>query len=261
MSDSLFAQRIQRVPRSFIREILKVAEDPRVISFAGGLPSPGLFPIKRLEGALSKVLAERAPESLQYGSSEGLPALRQWICQRYQRRFGLEVDPGNVLITTGSQQGLDLVGKVLVDDSDTVVMERPGYLGAIQAFSLYTSNISQVELMGDGPDLDDLERQFRSGNSKLFYAIPNFQNPSGLSYSLEKRQEVAHLCGKHGIVLVEDDPYGELRFEGEHLPPIGSLGDSHGGEGRGADGHSIMLGTLSKVAAPGAEGGLDGGSR
>ncbi|MDF1525903.1 MAG: PLP-dependent aminotransferase family protein [bacterium] len=135
-------------------------------------------------------------------------------------------------------------------------MERPGYLGAIQAFSLYTGSISQVELTGDGPDLDDLERQFRSVNSKLFYAIPNFQNPSGMSYSLEKRRKVAHLCGKHGIVLLEDDPYGELRFEGEHLPPIGSFGDSfggdsHGGEGRWAGGHSIMLGTLSKVAAPG----------
>jgi 2-aminoadipate transaminase len=256
MSHSIFAHRIQRVPRSFIREILKVAEDPEVISFAGGLPSPELFPVDRIQDALLKVLASRGPESLQYGASEGFAPLREWICQRYAKRFGLDVAPENVLITTGSQQGLDLVGKVLVEESDTVVMERPGYLGAIQALSLYTENIQQIELAsepteaeggkGDGPDLEALEKAFSTGNCKLFYAIPNFQNPSGMSYSLGKRQAVSELCTKYVVVLLEDDPYGELRFEGDHLPPIGMLGGSYGSEGL-----SIMLGTLSKVAAPG----------
>jgi 2-aminoadipate transaminase len=162
----------------------------------------------------------------------------------------------NVLITTGSQQGLDLVGKILVEESDTVVMEKPGYLGAIQALSLYTENIQQIELAseptgvgagkGDGPDLEALEKALSADGCKLFYAIPNFQNPSGMSYSQEKRQAVAQLCARYGVVLLEDDPYGELRFEGKHLPPIGMLGGSHGSEVR-----SIMLGTLSKVAAPG----------
>jgi 2-aminoadipate transaminase len=256
MPRSIFAHRIQRVPRSFIREILKVAEDPEVISFAGGLPSPDLFPVARIQDALSKVLASRGPESLQYGASEGFGPLREWICQRYEKRFGLEVDPENVLITTGSQQGLDLVGKILVEESDTVVMEKPGYLGAIQALSLYTENIQQIELSsepnevgdgkGDGPDLEALEKALSADGCKLFYAIPNFQNPSGMSYSLEKRKAVAQLCARYGVVLLEDDPYGELRFEGTHLPPIGMSGGNHGSEGR-----SIMLGTLSKVAAPG----------
>lgn len=276
MSHTVFANRIQRVPRSFIREILKVAEDPEVISFAGGLPSPDLFPVDCFEAALSKVLARRGPESLQYGASEGFGPLREWICQRYKDRFGLKVALANVLITTGSQQGLDLVGKILVEENDTVVMEKPGYLGAIQALSLYTEKIEQVDLVGDGPDLDALEAEFGSGNRKIFYAIPNFQNPSGMSYSLEKRHAVAQLCARYGVVLLEDDPYGELRFEGSHLPPIGSLGNGHGGNGRGGNGHggngrggnghggegrgsdgrgveipSLMLGTLSKVVAPG----------
>jgi 2-aminoadipate transaminase len=236
-----FSNRIKRVPRSFIREILKVAENPDVISFAGGLPNPELFPVDRFEDAASKVLARRGSGSLQYSSSEGLYTLREWICERYRKRFGLELSPDNVLITTGSQQGLDLAGKVLVEEGDTVVMERPGYLGAIQAFSLYTASIKQVQLEGEGPDLEALERALESGRSSLYYAIPNFQNPSGISYSLERRKAVARLCDRYGVVLLEDDPYGELRFEGTHLSPIGLLG---GGQG-------IMLGTLSKVAAPG----------
>jgi 2-aminoadipate transaminase len=236
-----FSNRIKRVPRSFIREILKIAENPDVISFAGGLPNPELFPVDRFEDAASKVLARRGSESLQYSSSEGLYTLREWICERYRKRYGLELSPDNVLITTGSQQGLDLAGKVLVEEGDTVVMERPGYLGAIQAFSLYTASIKQVQLEGEGPDLEALERALESGRSSLYYAIPNFQNPSGISYSLEKRKAVARLCDRYGVVLLEDDPYGELRFEGTHLSPIGLLG---GGQG-------IMLGTLSKVAAPG----------
>lgn len=245
MPANIFTHRIQRVPRSFIREILKVAGDPKIISFAGGLPNPELFPVDPIKDAMSKVLGSRGSDSLQYGASEGFTPLREWICQRYGKRFGMTVSPDNVLITTGSQQGLDLVGKVLVEDRDVVAMERPGYLGAIQALSLYTERIKQVNLEADGPDLAALERLFSSESCKLFYGIPNFQNPSGMSYSLEKRKAVAGLCGYKGVVLLEDDPYGELRFEGANLPPMGSLADT------GKDLQGIMLGTLSKVAAPG----------
>jgi len=229
------------VPRSFIREILKVAAQPDIISFAGGLPHPDLFPVHELEEAFKRLIRDRGAEVLQYGPSEGFGPLREWVGERYRIRCGMEVSPDNVLITTGSQQGLDLVGKVFLDSTDFAAMERPGYLGAIQAFSYYSEAVIQVPLQGDGPDMNVLESTLREKEPKLFYAIPNFQNPSGLSYSLEKRRQVAELCQRYGTVLVEDDPYGELRFEGPDLACISSFRDCNG----------ILLGTLSKIAAPG----------
>jgi 2-aminoadipate transaminase len=153
----------------------------------------------------------------------------------------LDISPANVLITTGSQQALDLVGKIFLDEGDYVAMERPGYLGAIQAFSFYSDAIIQVPLRGDGPDIEVLESTFRNKRPKIFYAIPNFQNPSGQSYNLEKRRQVAELCTLYGVVLVEDDPYGELRFVGSDRPPATSFMESN----------SVLLGSLSKIAAPG----------
>jgi len=241
MSDGLFSERTRRVPRSFIREILKVAGEPDIISFAGGLPHPGLFPVREMRRAFDTLMEERGAQSLQYGSSEGFWPLREWVCDRYRKRAGLDLSPENVLITTGSQQALDLVGKVFLDEDDVVVMERPGYLGAIQAFSFYSEAIVQVPLQGDGPDMEILEATLRENEPKIFYAIPNFQNPSGQSYNLEKRKQVADLCDRYGTILVEDDPYGELRFAGADLPPVTSF----------VEGNSILLGTLSKIAAPG----------
>lgn len=241
MSEVLISNRVQGVPRSFIREILKVAQDPEIISFAGGLPNPELFPVEELKKATSSVLDRRGPEALQYAASEGYLPLREWVCTRYRRRFGLEISPDEVLITTGSQQGLDLAGKVLVDEYDTVVMERPGYLGAIQAFSLFSSDIVQVPLEEDGPDLEYLERILGLDRSKVCYVIPNFQNPSGLSYSIEKRKAVAQLCERTKTILLEDDPYGDLRFTGKDLPPVVSFMESR----------NILLGTFSKIGAPG----------
>ena len=229
------------MPRSFIREILKVAAQPDIISFAGGLPHPDLFPVQELKEAFNRLTKDRGAEPLQYGPSEGFGPLREWVCERYRNRSGMEVSPDHVLITTGSQQGLDLVGKVFLDSTDVAAMEKPGYLGAIQAFSFYSKAVTQIPLQDDGPDMEVLESNLREREVKVFYAIPNFQNPSGLSYNLEKRRGVADLCQRYGTVLVEDDPYGELRFEGQDLPNISSF----------KEGNCILLGTLSKIAAPG----------
>jgi 2-aminoadipate transaminase len=241
MTTYAFAKRTRRVPKSFIREILKVSAEPDIISFAGGLPHPGLFPVRELKEAFIRLMDERGSESFQYGPSEGFRPLREWVCDRYRKRADLDISPDNVLITTGSQQALDLVGKVFLDEDDFVAMERPGYLGAIQAFSFYSEGIIQVPLMGDGPDMNVLESTLRERRPKIFYAIPNFQNPSGQSYNLAKREQLADLCARYGIVLVEDDPYGELRFAGSDLPPVFSFMKSS----------SLLLGTLSKIAAPG----------
>ncbi|MGE4299880.1 MAG: PLP-dependent aminotransferase family protein [Desulfovibrionaceae bacterium] len=240
----LFAARMRTVPRSFIREILKVTEDPEIISFAGGLPNPASFPVADMERAAAKVLGGDGPGALQYSTSEGFAPLREFIAARY-RAQGLDVAADEVLITTGSQQGLDLLGKVFLDKGDVAVLERPGYLGAIQAFSVFEPTFRAVPLQADGPDMDALEAALDKGGAsgavKMFYAVTNFQNPSGLSYSAAKRKAVAELLARRGVLLVEDNPYGELRFMGEHLPPAWSY----------STGPAVLLGTFSKVAAPG----------
>jgi 2-aminoadipate transaminase len=235
------AARNKRVPRSFIREILKVAGDPDIISFAGGLPNPSLFPVKELRKAANDLFDNRCAEPLQYAASEGFEPLREWVCQRYKNRFGLEYSPENVLITTGSQQALDLAGKVFLEDGKAAIMERPGYLGAIQAFSLFTDRIIQVPMEHDGLDLNEFEGTLRKSSVGVVYVISNFQNPSGTSYSLEKREAVARICTEYDVPLLEDDPYGELRFTGEDIHPITSFMDSGG----------ILLGTFSKIGVPG----------
>ncbi len=239
--EHIFAARMGKAHRSFIREILKVTADPEIISFAGGLPNPELFPLEPLAEATQQVLAEKGPESLQYSTTEGDPELRAWIADRYRVRFGLDVDPSIVLVTTGSQQCLDLAAKVFIDPGTKVLVERPGYLGAIQAFSLFEPEFVTVELTDEGPDLDALEAEMAKGGIKLYYAVPNFQNPSGRRYTIKARQRVAELCNEHGVLFMEDDPYGELRFEGEHLPPVYSF----------TNGESLLMGSFSKIAAPG----------
>ena len=238
---SLFASRIGKVHRSFVTEILSVTENPEVISFAGGLPNSDFFPIEEIGEAATKVLHEAGPGVLQYTTTQGYLPLRQYIADRYRRKHGLDADPAEIIITNGSQQSFDLIGKVLLDRGDRVLMERPAYHGALQAFSLYEADFVQVPLLEDGPDMEALGVALSAGPSKLFYGVPNFQNPSGLSYSLEKRKEVAAALGSHNMLLVEDDPYGELRFEGEDLPPIKTF----------LPGNTVLLGTFSKTVAPG----------
>ena len=192
-----------------------------------------------MDVASREVFAEIGRSALQYSTTEGDAGLRAIIAERYARR-GLTVDPDSILITTGSQQILDICGKVFLDQGDKVVIERPGYLGAIQAFSIFEPEFVTVSLESDGPNLDELEAAFKDG-AKCFYAVPNFQNPSGMSYSMEKREKVAVLLDKYGVLFVEDDPYGELRFKGERLPSLYSL----------CKGDCLLCGSFSKIAAPG----------
>lgn len=238
MADT-FARRMSTVHRSFIREILKVTADPEIISFAGGLPNPELFPVDAMDKASRQVFADIGASALQYSTSEGDAGLRAIIAGRYADR-GLTVDPDSILVTTGSQQILDICAKVFLDKGDKVVIERPGYLGAIQAFSFFEPEFVTVTLEDDGPNLAELEDAFRDG-AKCFYAVPNFQNPSGVSYSLEKRKAVAELTDRYGVLFVEDDPYGELRFLGEPLPSVYAFCEKPG----------LLCGSFSKIAAPG----------
>lgn len=240
MNDT-FANRMHNVRRSFIREILKVTERPEIISFAGGLPNPRLFPVQEIADAALKVLQQKGESVLQYSTTEGYLPLREYIAKRYLKRHRLEIDPDEILITNGSQQGLDLIAKVFLDRGEQVVIERPGYLGAIQAFSLYEPEFQAIELFEDGIDTEALERTLETEQIKLFYTVPNFQNPSGISYSEQKRQDVARLLKSHKVILVEDDPYGELRFMGRDLASMRNyLND-----------RVFLLGSFSKIVSPG----------
>ena len=226
--------------RSAIREILQVTDNPEIISFAGGLPNPSSFPVADIAESAAKVLREAGTSALQYSTTEGYRPLREFIARRYWEKQQLRIDPDEILITNGSQQCLDLLGKVLLDAGDQVLLEKPAYLGAIQAFSAYEPKFTAVTLEDDGPNLAELEAALDRAQPKLFYTVPNFQNPSGLSYSAAKREAVGALCAKRPVVLVQDDPYGELRFRGEALPPLKKYCPQ-----------SVLLGSFSKIVAPG----------
>jgi 2-aminoadipate transaminase len=241
MNEKLFANRMGTSHKSFIREILKVTEDPKIISFAGGLPNPKFFPVKEIANASLKVLEENGENVLQYSTTEGYLPLREYIAERYRKKKELEVDPDEILITNGSQQGLDLIGKIFLDKGDQIVIERPGYLGAIQAFSMYEPIFQSIPLLDDGIDTDLLEKTFMRNRIKLFYAVPNFQNPSGITYSRQRRRDVANILKRHNAIFVEDDPYGELRFIGEDLPSM----RAH------LEDNIILLGSFSKILTPG----------
>ena len=234
-----FARRMNKIPRSFVREILKVTDDDDMISFAGGLPNPQSFPVDAIKDATSRVLTEDGDKVLQYSTTEGYRPLREYIAHRYKRQ-GMEVEVDDILITNGSQQCLDLVGKVFLDQGDGVIMERPTYLAAIQAFGLYEPTFHSVPLLEDGVDTTALEKILEEEDIKLFYTVTSFQNPTGITYSAGKREKVAEIMAKHDTILVEDNPYGEIRFMGEDIPPIKSqLPDS------------ILFGTFSKIVSPG----------
>ena len=234
-----FARRMNKIPRSFVREILKVTDDEDMISFAGGLPNPQSFPVEAIKDATSRVLTEDGEKVLQYSTTEGYRPLRELIAQRYKKQ-GLQVEVDDILITNGSQQCLDLVGKVFLDRDDGVVMERPTYLAAIQAFGLYEPQFHSVPLLDDGVDTDALEKILKEEEIKLFYTVTSFQNPTGITYSKDKRREVAEILTKHNTLLVEDNPYGEIRFMGEDIPPIKYMIPD-----------SILFGTFSKIVSPG----------
>jgi 2-aminoadipate transaminase len=235
------ATRMQSTPRSFIREILKVTERPDIISFAGGLPNPSLFDIEGLGNAANDVIVEEGNAALQYTTTEGYFPLRKYIAERYRTRLGLNVAPEEILITNGSQQALDLVGKCLIDAGDTIAIERPGYLGAIQVFSLYQPIFSCIPLENGGPDIGELEKTLANAPIRFFYGVPNSQNPSGVTYTTQARLNVADALRESDAIFVEDDAYGELRFAGPALPSLRSyLPD-----------RTVICGSFSKIIAPG----------
>jgi 2-aminoadipate transaminase len=235
---------------SAIRELLKLVEDPEMISFAGGMPAPELFPREELEQAAIRVLEEQGHLALQYGATEGCRPLRELLV-RHMARYGIEVGTENVLVTTGSQQALDLVGKLLLNPGDRVVVEEPTYLGALQAFTAYQAEYLPVPIDEDGMRMDLLEAALRAA-PKFVYVLPNFQNPSGVTLSLPRRRRLVELAAHYGTPIVEDDPYGQLRYDGTHLPPIVKLdADLHGNGAGRFRGAVLYLGTLSKTLAPG----------
>ena len=239
---NLFASRMAKTPKSFIREILKMTEKPEVISFAGGLPNPSLFAVEELATAARDVMADAGRAALQYSTTEGYLPLREFIAERYRQRLGLSVGPDEILITNGSQQCLDLIGKVFLDPGDPVFIERPGYLGAIQAFSLYESAFRPVPLLDDGPDIDCLKAMLEETPARLFYGVPNAQNPSGITYSEEKRRAIAAALADTGTIFVEDDAYGELRFGESSVPALKSID---------RESRVLYLGSFSQLLFPG----------
>jgi 2-aminoadipate transaminase len=246
-----YAQRTQRMTSSAIRELLKLTAQPDIISFAGGLPAPDLFPIEDFRAAADRLLTTMGRQALQYSTTEGYPPLREMIV-RHMARYGIVVDIENVLITTGSQEALDLIGKVLINPGDKVLTENPSYLGAIQAFTMYGADYITVPIDEDGLRTDKLEAALRAG-PKFMYVLPNFQNPAGITLSLERRLEVVELSERYGVPFIEDDPYGQLRYEGEHIKPLVVL-DAEGlrCEKNGHyKGNAIYLSTFSKTLAPG----------
>jgi len=236
---------------SIIRELLKLTERPEVISFAGGLPAPEVFPVEEFQAAAERVLKEHGPEALQYSTTEGYRPLREMIA-RHTARYGIVVKPENVLLTNGSQQALDLLGRVFLNPGDHIVVERPTYIGALQAWSAYQAEYIGVPMDEAGLRTDYLEDALRVG-PKFIYALPNFQNPTGVTLSLERRRELVRLAARAGVPLIEDDPYGQLRYEGDHLPPLVMIeSELHSNDDECCySGNVIYLCTFSKTLAPG----------
>ena len=245
-----YAFRTAKVKSSAIRELLKLTQRPEIISFAGGLPAGELFPTERFAEACRKVLLEKAQIALQYGPTEGYQPLREMIAQNLNR-YGIAASAENVLITSGSQQALDLIAKLLINRGDQVLTEAPTYLGALQAFNVFGARYVTVPIDQDGIRTDRLEEALRTG-PKFMYLLPNFQNPGGVTMSLARRKELVQLSNHHGIPIIEDDPYGQLRFEGEHQPPLVLLDRKNmGNDPTYQLGNIIYLSTFSKTLAPG----------
>ncbi len=247
-----FALRTANLSSSVIRELLKLTEDPEVISFAGGLPAPEVFPLAEVETACRRVIAEQGHRALQYGTTEGYLPLREMLV-RHMERYGIRVTPANILITSGSQQALDLIGKLMINSGDRILTEAPTYLGGLQAFNAYQAQYVTVPIDQDGMQVELLEAQLRTG-PKFLYVLPNFHNPAGTTLPLERRRRLVELASRYGTPILEDDPYGQLRFEGDHLPPLVDIDSEYHGAtaaGRPFRGGVIYLSTFSKTLAPG----------
>ena len=245
-----YAQRTKTAKSSIIRELLKLTQRPEVISFAGGLPAPEIFPVESFLEACQQVLTTNPSIALQYGPTEGYRPLRELIVA-HMARYGILATVDNILITSGSQQALDLIAKLLINRGDRILVESPTYLGALQAFDLMGAEYVTVPTDADGLQTSAMEQALRSG-PKFMYILPNFQNPGGTTLSRERRDELVLLSDKYGIPIIEDDPYGQLRYEGEHIPPLVVLDRTNLLRDNGyLLGNVIYLSTFSKVLAPG----------
>ncbi|RQD68885.1 MAG: PLP-dependent aminotransferase family protein [Tindallia sp. MSAO_Bac2] len=237
-----YADRMNNMKASEIRELLKLAERPEIISFAGGLPAAEMFPVEEMKKVAVKVLEEQGEKALQYSATEGFKPLREKIAER-MKAVGVEAGIDNVLITSGSQQGLDFAGKVFLNEGDIVITEKPSYLGAIMAFKAYSPQFLDIPMDDDGMDMGELEEALKTKeNVKFIYVIPDFQNPTGKTWSVERRKKLIELANQYDIPVIEDNPYGELRFEGERPPAVKSFD---------TEGRVIYLGTFSKTFCPG----------
>lgn len=242
MFSKFYSERIKNTPSSFVREIMKTIQNPNIISFAGGLPNPISFPQEELKQSMDRITSKYGAKLYQYSTTLGLESLRQYIVDRYNKIFGMNISIENVIITTGSQQAVDLIGKVFVNEGETVMVENPSYLGLLQSFCLYRCNFVQTKLNDDGLDIEDLKNTLNKYNPKLTYLIPNFQNPTGITYSEENRNQIFEIIKDKDMLLVQDDPYGELMFEDtKRLPYIG-MNQSE---------KNIYLGSFSKIITPG----------
>jgi 2-aminoadipate transaminase len=252
-----YAQRTRGMASSAIRELLKLTERPDIISFAGGLPAAELFPLAEFEAASRRILATQGSKALQYSTTEGYQPLRELIVQKMSR-YGIAAEMDNVLITSGSQQALDLIGMILINPGDLILTERPTYLGALQAWRSYQADFITIPVDDAGLQTELLEETLCAG-PKFMYILPNFQNPAGVTLSMERRRALLGMADHYGIPIVEDDPYGELRYEGEHIRPLVAL-DNRALNGRAdasPNGHGfyrgnvIYMSTFSKTLAPG----------
>lgn len=238
-----FSDRVSNLKPSAIREIFKYAADPEVVSLSAGNPSPDAFPAKAIEEISAKVLAEDPIKVLQYSVSEGYTPLRQHLMEYMQKEHNTGSENDDILITTGAQQIMDLCTKALVNEGETVIVEAPSFIGSLNTFRSYNAKLVGVTVEPDGMNTDELEEKLKANpDTKLIYTIPNFQNPSGVTMSLEKRKKVYELAKKYGVLIIEDNPYGDLRYSGEYVPNIKSFD---------TEGIVIYAGSMSKVISPG----------
>jgi 2-aminoadipate transaminase len=246
-----YAHRMQRMGSSVIRELLKFTEQPDMISFAGGLPAPDVFPVKEFQNACNYVLDNFGAQALQYSTTEGYRPLREMIA-RHNERYSVKVSPDNIMITSGSQQALDFIGRLFINRGDYIVVESPTYLGALQAWNAYGAQYISVPSDENGMIVDELENALRVG-PKFIYILPNFQNPSGSTMSIERRKRLILLADQYGVPIVEDDPYGQLRYDGDHISSVVYLDSQYRNNDTDGEytGNVIYLSTFSKLLSPG----------
>lgn len=243
MTQFKFSKRVPADGTDAVGAILQAAADPQIISFAGGLPAPELFPVEAMKTAVDKAFTTHGQEAMQYGAAKGVTALRELIQKHVKEKEDVDAALDNVLVTTGSEQVLDLVGKAFINPDDTVLVEQPTYLCALDVFKTYGANFAGVEMDEQGMKMDALEEALKAHpNTKLIYTVPNFQNPTGRTMAADRRKKLAELAAKYDVYVLEDNPYGEIRFAGQHVPAVKSFDKT---------GHVFYMSTFSKTLAPG----------